>query len=70
MNGKEHVLNFTEAGKPWGCADQVCVPVYPPALLWQQNYQLTYVIKCYYWVYQEGRCGVLQHRLLAQLIST
>ncbi|KAL3136582.1 hypothetical protein ABBQ38_005828 [Trebouxia sp. C0009 RCD-2024] len=23
VNGKEHLLNFTEAGKPWGCADQV-----------------------------------------------
>ena len=23
VNGKEHVLNFTEAGKPWGCADKV-----------------------------------------------
>ena len=25
VNGVEHVLNFTEAGKPWGCADKVCV---------------------------------------------
>ena len=25
VNGKEHLLNFTEAGKPWGCADQVCM---------------------------------------------
>ena len=23
VNGIEHVLNFTEAGKPWGCADKV-----------------------------------------------
>ncbi|KAL0025366.1 hypothetical protein WJX79_001061 [Trebouxia sp. C0005] len=23
VNGQEHVLNFTEAGKPWGCADKV-----------------------------------------------
>lgn len=25
VNGKEHMLNFTEAGKPWGCADKVCM---------------------------------------------
>lgn len=23
VNGHEHMLNFTEAGKPWGCADKV-----------------------------------------------
>lgn len=27
VNGKEYVLNFTEAGKPWGCADKVCILV-------------------------------------------
>ncbi len=23
VNGHEHMLKFTEAGKPWGCADKV-----------------------------------------------
>ena len=27
VNGQEHMLNFTEAGKPWGCADKVPLPL-------------------------------------------
>lgn len=30
INGKEHYVNYTEAGTNWGCADKVSPSSYPP----------------------------------------